>query len=63
MHLYSRKNFRGTPENHENRESLVQQIFPRLRYIILVNPFSTELYIHMHTLYHTQSRMHETIPS
>ena len=33
-HLYSRKNSRGTPENRENRESLAQQIFSRLRYII-----------------------------
>ena len=29
--LNSRKNFCGTPENHENCESLAQQIFPRLR--------------------------------
>ena len=32
-HLYSRKNFCGTPENREKRESLAQQIFPRLWYI------------------------------
>ena len=25
-----RKNFRGTPENHEKHESLAQQIFPHL---------------------------------
>ena len=31
-HLYSRKNFCGTPENHEKCESLAQQIFPCLRY-------------------------------
>ena len=30
--LNLRKNFRGTPENRENRESLAQQIFPHLRY-------------------------------
>ena len=27
-HLYSWKNFRGTPENCENHESLAQLIFP-----------------------------------
>ena len=27
-HLYSQKNVRGTPENHEKRQSLAQQIFP-----------------------------------
>ena len=31
--LNSQKNFRGTPENHENRKSLAQQMFPRLRYM------------------------------
>ena len=29
--LYSRKNFRGTPENRGKRESLAQRIFPCLR--------------------------------
>ena len=33
-YLYSRKNFRGTPENCEKRKSLAQRIFPRLRYVI-----------------------------
>ena len=28
------KNFCGTPENHENRESLAQRIFPHLQYYI-----------------------------
>ena len=31
-HLYSRKNFHGTPENREKRESLAQRIFPCLPY-------------------------------
>ena len=30
--LYSQKNFRGTPENCEKRETLAQRIFPSLRY-------------------------------
>ena len=30
--LYSWKNFHGTPENRECRESLAQRIFPHLRY-------------------------------
>ena len=33
-HLYSWKNYCGTPENREKGESLAQQIFPRLRYVI-----------------------------
>ena len=33
-HLYSRKNFCGTSENHEKRRSLAQRIFPRLRYLL-----------------------------
>ena len=32
-HLYSRKNFHGTPENREKHESLAQRIFPRLQYV------------------------------
>ena len=32
VHIH-RKNFRGTLENREKRESLAQQIFPRLWYI------------------------------
>ena len=31
----SQENFRGTFRNRENRESLAQQIFPRLRYLHL----------------------------
>ena len=34
-HLYSWKNFRGTPENCEKCESLAQQIFPHLRYTVI----------------------------
>ena len=30
---YSQENFRGTLKNCENRGSLAQQIFPRLRYV------------------------------
>ena len=37
-HLYSQKNFRGTPENREKRERLAQRIFPRLRYVLLCDP-------------------------
>ena len=33
-HLYSRKNFRGIPENREKHGSLAQRIFPRLQYIL-----------------------------
>ena len=33
-HLYSRKNFHGTPENREKRESLAQRIFSHLRYVL-----------------------------
>ena len=32
INKYSRKNFQGTLENREKRESLAQRIFPRLRY-------------------------------
>ena len=35
MHLYSRKNFHGTLENREKRESLAQRIFPCLRYTLM----------------------------
>ena len=33
-HLYSWKNLHSTSENCEKRESLAQQIFPRLRYTV-----------------------------
>ena len=39
--LNSWKNFCGTPENRENRKSLAQQIFPRLRYCIYTKGYST----------------------
>ena len=43
-HLYSRKNFRGSPENHEKRESLAQQIFPHLRYVVAALGYSESLF-------------------
>ena len=33
--LYSQKNFCGMPENCEKCESLAQQIFPHLRYVLM----------------------------
>ena len=36
-HLYSQKNFHGTPENREKRESLAQRMFYCLRYYDQMN--------------------------
>ena len=52
-HLYSWKNFRGTPENREKCKSLAQQIFPHLWYDMNVcckNNCTPRLWIHFNNL-------------